>query len=59
MAYGLPRIEEKLEICEGCARRKQHQKLFTKRVASRAKEILNKFFCKPMRTASHEDNNNK
>ena len=59
MAYGLPRIEEHNEVCEGCALGKQHRQPFPKGVAWRAKNILELVHtdvCGPMRTTSHGGN---
>lgn len=59
MAYGLPRIEEKHEVCEGCALGKQHRQPFPKEAAWRAKKILELIhtdICGPMKTTSHGGN---
>lgn len=60
MVQGLPTcIEEKNEVCEGCALGKHHRKPFPKGVAWRAKEVLELVHtdvCGPMTTPSHGEN---
>jgi transposase InsO family protein len=59
MVYGLPKIEEKHEVCEGCALGKHHRQPFPKGVAWRAKrplELVHTDVCGPMHTPSHLQN---
>ena len=60
MVQGLPsHIEEKNEVCEGCALGKHHRQPFPKGVAWRAKEVLELVhtdLCGPMRTSTHGGN---
>ena len=59
MVQGLPKIEEKEEVCEGCALGKHHRQPFPKGVAWRAKkplELVHTDVCGPMRTPSHSQN---
>ncbi|KAK3000462.1 hypothetical protein RJ639_021063 [Escallonia herrerae] len=59
MVQGLPTIEEKHEVCEGCAFGKHHRQPFPKGVAWRAKEkleIVHTDVCGPMQTLSNAEN---
>ena len=59
MVFGLPKIEEKEDVCQGCALGKQHRQPFPKGVSWRAKEYLQLVHtdvCGPMRTTSHGGN---
>ncbi|XP_058722251.1 uncharacterized protein LOC131594177 [Vicia villosa] len=56
MVYGLPRIEEKYGVCEGCVLGKHHRQPFPKEGAWRAKQVLELVHtdvCGPMNTLSH------
>lgn len=59
MVYGLPRIEEKSGVCEGCVLGKHHRQPFPKEGAWRAKQVLELVHtdvCGPMNTLSHGKN---
>jgi transposase InsO family protein len=59
MVYGLPRIEEKAGVCEGCVLGKHHRQPFPKEGAWRAKqalELVHTDVCGPMNTLSHGKN---
>ncbi|KAG6484843.1 hypothetical protein ZIOFF_053368 [Zingiber officinale] len=59
MVQGLPHIEGKQHICEGCAFGKQHRLPFPKGVSWRAKEkleLIHTDVCGPMDTLSHAQN---
>ena len=59
MVQGLPRIEEKSGVCEGCVLGKHHRLSFPKGVAWRAKkqlELVHTDVCGPMQTPSHAQN---
>lgn len=59
MVYGLPRIEEKSGVCEGCVFGKHHRKPFPKEGAWRAKQVLELVHtdvCGPTNTLSHGKN---
>ena len=59
MVYSLPAIQDKKETCEGCVLRKQHQEVFSKEHAWRAKvslELVHIDICGPMKTPSHTGN---
>ncbi|KAG6524805.1 hypothetical protein ZIOFF_014749 [Zingiber officinale] len=59
MVQGLPQIEGKQHICEGCAFGKQHRLPFPKGVSWRAKEkleLIHTDVCGPMDTLSHAQN---
>ncbi|KAK2992531.1 hypothetical protein RJ640_002425 [Escallonia rubra] len=59
MVQGLPTIEEKHEVCEGCAFGKHHRQSFQKGVAWRAKEkleLVHTDVCGPMQTLSNTEN---
>ncbi|RVW32269.1 Retrovirus-related Pol polyprotein from transposon RE1 [Vitis vinifera] len=63
MVQGLPNtIEEKNEVCDGCALGKHHRQSFPKGVAWRAKKVLELIhtdICGPMSTPSQGNNNEK
>jgi transposase InsO family protein len=59
MVYGLPIIEEKSGVCEGCMLGKHHRQPFPKGGAWRAKQVLELVHtdvCGPMNTLSHGKN---
>lgn len=59
MVFGLPTIEKKHGVCEGCLLGKHHRQPFPKEGARRAKEILELVHtdvCGPMNTLSHAQN---
>ncbi|KAG6523912.1 hypothetical protein ZIOFF_013800 [Zingiber officinale] len=59
MVQGLPHIEGKQHVCEGCAFGKQHRLPFPKGVSWRAKEkleLIHTDVCGPMDTLSHAQN---
>ena len=59
MVHGLPKIEEKKDVCEGCALGKQHQESFPTERAWRAKaplELVHTNVCEPMVNHSHGEN---
>ncbi|KAK3001818.1 hypothetical protein RJ639_021860 [Escallonia herrerae] len=59
MVYGLPKIESKKDICEGCVLGKQHRESFPREKAWRAKaplELVHTDVCGPMRTPSLSEN---
>ena len=59
MVHGLPYIEEKQDVCKGCAFGKQHRQSFPEGVSCRAKrklELVHTDVCGPMDTPSHAQN---
>ena len=57
--YGLPTIQNKKKIYEGCALEKQHREAFPKEHAWRAKallELVHTDIYRYMKTSSHADN---
>jgi transposase InsO family protein len=59
MVFGLPTIEKKHGVCEGCLLGKHHRQPFPKEGAKRAKEVLELVHtdvCGPMNTLSHAQN---
>ncbi|KAG6519381.1 hypothetical protein ZIOFF_022874 [Zingiber officinale] len=59
MVQGLPHIEGKQHVCEGCVFGKQHRLPFPKGVSWRAKEkleLIHTDVCGPMDTLSHAQN---
>lgn len=59
MVYGLPIIEEKSGVCEGCMLGKHYRQPFPKEGVWRAKQVLELVHtdvCGPMNTLSHGKN---
>ena len=59
MVYGIPNVEEKHDVCEGCALGKHYRQPFPKGVAWRAKQVLELVqtdVCGPMQNPSHSQN---